>query len=109
MTFGLILLNPATDTFALRGTTYAAMSALAPEEYWGFAFVVAGLLWLLGLVFSKPALANIGAAMTIFARLTLLFLVGISSNWSSPGLADFAWWAVLACVGDWRRRNGILL
>lgn len=102
--WGLQLLNPWLDDSS--GRVYLALSALAPEWFWGSVFVSAGALWLAGLCCDRPRVAIVGATLTIGCRLMMLVLTGITTGWTAAGIPDFAWWVVLALVGDWRRRSG---
>lgn len=106
VTFGLNFLNPATDLFGSMPQTYRLFAVIAPEWAWGCGYVAAGSSWLIGMAIGCRMLANIGAVLTMFCRLSLIVLLGMTVGFATPAMIDHTWWLILCIVADWRRRSG---
>lgn len=106
--YGLWLLNPYIDNFALQ-PNLRTLAALGPEWAWGLAFLASGLCWLLGMACARPGLAGLGASATLFCRLLQFCLIGSGTGWQVAGVVDFAWWVILTFLADWRRHTRRLL
>ena len=93
--FGLAMLNPYVQTFALF-PTYALMARYAPENVWGLGFFSAGVLMLLGILGGLRRVHYAGALSVVGARLFMLTFVGLQTEWKANSIPDFSIWAAMA-------------
>jgi uncharacterized membrane protein YkgB len=95
--WGLWLLNPFVDTFAVN-RNYAEMARHATENEWGIWAVVIGIVAFVGLRWKKKLLRQ-GAMLGALTFRTFNFLfIGLQTHFTVNGVPDFFLWMAIALL-----------
>lgn len=96
--WGLFIVNPYNDTFAMQPSLWRPMEQLAPEWLWGSCFIVSGFAAFI--LDRRKAGAGSFVMAAMFFSIAFLFLMG---DFARPGWALIGMLAVFNSL-QWRAR-----
>lgn len=98
--WGLWLLNPLWETFA-SGRGFAAMAAIAPEEYWGAAILAGGMFQIYAVLREELGM-RFFAAMGAVATWALVASMIAVSNFAGTGIVVYSMICISQLWAAWR-------
>lgn len=98
--WGLWLLNPAWDSFSST-VSFAAMAAIAPEEYWGAAIMVGGMFQMY-VVLQGDFVPRMAAALGAIGTWALIASMIAVSNFAATGTVVYSGITLIQVWACWR-------